>query len=78
MVSRVVEEMSFRIPILSCPLPLQSNPEKLSRFRIRQQHRQEMPFPPLIDQQHPPMIQPPNILQSQNNESKKLTNYQIG
>ena len=34
MVSRVVEEMSCRLPILLCALPLQPHPETLSRCQI--------------------------------------------
>ena len=51
MVSRVVEDISCRLPIISCPLPLQPHPATLSRYRIFQQHHQEMPCPPPSYQQ---------------------------
>ena len=78
MVLRVVDEMLCRLPILSCLLPLKIHPATLSRFRIRQQQRLDIPCLPPIYQQYHPMIQPPKIIQSKKHESRQLKNSQIG
>ena len=77
MVSKLVEEMLCRLPIILFPLPLQPHLATLSRYRIHQKHRQDMLCPTPIYQKQHPVIQPPKILQSQKHEIRQFKNSHI-